>query len=144
MSDNGNKPTFDFTRVSRQWNREFARSMTQAARAQLVMQRQPHDEMSDEEIDALLDRQEQAIGDIEALADQQAALLVQVLTHVPAGWLLPGAPDDLDWSQVESLDYIQSERYAEILQLLSTRDLAGENSKNSDTPSRLRQKRRGR
>lgn len=148
MSDekpkNGSGPKFDFSRVSRQWNREFAQSMTQAVRVQLILQRQPSDDMSDEEFNALLDRQEQAVSDLEKLADKQAELLVQVLADVPTAWLLPDAPDALDWSQVASLDYIQADRYSEILDLLRTKDVAGEDAKNSDGHSRSRQKRRGR
>lgn len=145
MSENGKRqPKFDFSRVSRQWNRDFARSMTQAARAQLIMQRQPNDDMDDEEFNALLDRQEQAISDLEKMADKQAELLTQVLVDVPREWLLPGAPEEPDWRQISSLDYIQSERYAEILLMLSTRNVAGEDSKNSDGHSRSRQKHQGR
>lgn len=145
MSENGSeKPKFDFSKVSRQWNRDFAHTLTQAARVQLVLQRQPNDDMDDAAVDALFDKQDQALNDLEALADQQAALLVQVLKEVPAAWLLPDAGDGLDWSKVESLDCIQANRYAEILELLRTKDVAGEDSKNSDGHSRSRQKRRGR
>lgn len=138
------KPTFDFTRVGRQWNQAFARSLTQAARVQLVLQRVPNDDMDDDAVDALLDRQEAALGDLEALGDRQAALLAQVLVSVPESWLLPGAPDDLDWSEVASLDYVQSDRYAEMLDMLRTRNPAEDNAKNSDGHSRSRPKRRGR
>jgi hypothetical protein len=144
MAENGSKPTFDFSKVNRQWNRDFARTLTQAARVQLMLQREPNDEMEDAAVDALFDRQEQALTDLEALADEQAALLVQVLAEVPAAWLLPGAPDNLDWSKVESLDCIQADRYAQILDLLRTKNIAGDDSKNSDGHSRSRQKRRGR
>ena len=144
MSENGNKPKFDFTKVSRQWNRDWARSLAQALRAQVVVQREPNDDMSDAEVDALRDKQDQALVEFEVIADQQAELLVKVLADVPSEWLLPNAPDHPDWSKVESLDYIQADRYMEILDLLRTRDVAGEDSKNSDGHSRSRQKRRGR
>lgn len=147
MDENGKQkpmPKFDFSKVSRQWNRDFARSLTQAARVQLVLQRQPNDDMDDEAVDALLDRQEKALDELEALADQQAALLCQVLADVPQEWLLPNAPEGLDWHEVASLDYIRADRYAEMLDLLRTKDIAGDDAKNSDGHSRSRQKRRGR
>lgn len=144
MSENGSeKPKFDFSGVNRQWNRDFALTLTKAARVQLILQRQPNDEMDDAAVDALYDRQEKALDELEALADQQAALLAQVLVGVPTGWLMPGAPDDLDWSQVASLDYIQANRYTELLELLRTKDVAGEDSKNSHGHSRSQRKRRG-
>ena len=141
---NGSGPKFDFSKVSRQWNREFARTLTQAARVQLILQRQPNEAMDDAAVEALLDRQEQALADLESLADQQAELLVQVLADVPTAWLLPSAPDNLDWSKVEALDYIQSNRYLEILELLRTKDVASDDAKNSGGHSRSQQKRRGR
>lgn len=137
------KPKFDFSRVSRQWNNELTRSLTQAARVQLVLQRQPNDDMSDDDVDALFDRQERALDELEALAETQAALLVQVLAEVPTSWLLPNAPDDLDWSKVESLDFVQADRYAEMLNLLRTKDVPTDDAKNSDGHSRSRRKRRG-
>lgn len=143
MSENGSKPKFDFTKVSRKWNNELGRSLMQVARMQVVMQRQPHEGMDDEEIEALLDRQEQAIDELETLADTQAALLVQVLVDVPRDWLLPDAPDELDWSQVESLDYIQSRRYGEILEMVRTMNIPEDDAKNLRGQSRSQRKRRG-
>jgi len=145
MSENGSKtPTFDFSKVSRQWNRDFSRSLNEAARASIALQRQPNEDMDDEAVEAIFARQEQALNDLESIADRQAELLTQVLVAVPTDWLLPDAPPDLDWSAVGSLDYIQANRYAQILEILRTKDIAADNSKNSDGHSRSRQKRRGR
>lgn len=142
-SKNGAGPKFDFSKVTRQWNRDFGRTMTDAARAQLIMQREPDDDMTTAEFNALLDRQEQAVLDIEKLADQQAELLVQVLVDVPNAWLLADAPTPLDWSDVKSLDYIQADRYGEILERLRSRNIAGDDAKNSDGQSRSRRKHQG-
>lgn len=141
---NGSGPKFDFSKVSRQWYRDFQSSLAQATRIQVILKRELTDEMSDEQADALLDRQEKALDEFEALGDHQAELLVQVLIDVPREWLLANAPDEVDWSKAESLDYIQGNRYTEILELMMKKDIAGEDSKNSDGHSRSRQKRRGR
>lgn len=144
MSENGNeKPKFDFSKVSRQWERDYRNTLAQASRVQVTLQREITDEMNDREVSELLDRQEKALDTFEALGDAQAGLLVQVLVDVPREWLLATAPAEIDWSKVESLDYIQANRYTEILNQVLT-NAAGEDSKNSDGHSRSRSKRRGR
>jgi hypothetical protein len=135
---------FDFTRVGRTWNRDLLNTMTKASRAQLVLQRNVPADATDDEIDALLDKQERALADLEALSDEQAALLAKVLEEVPTGWLVEDAPTEIDWSKVENLDYIQADRYAEIFDRLRTRNVAHDEAKNSVGHTRSQAKRRGR
>lgn len=120
MSDeNGkNAPVFDFSRVSRQWNKAFAASFRKAAHAQTSVMRPAPEDGDRETMQAHYDRIDAAVDALEALADEQAALIVQVLADVPAEWLLESAPEQIDWSQVASLDYIQSDKYMEILLLI--------------------------
>ena len=141
---NDDGPKFDFSKVSRQWRLEFGRSLSEAARAGIVLQRQINADMDDEAVDALLDRQEKALSELETLADKQAQLVTQVLADVPTDWLIADAPDGLDWGDVASLDYIQANKYEAILEQLRTNNIAEDDAKNSAGHSRSRQKRRGR
>lgn len=146
MGDNGQQesPEFDFSNVSRKWQRDFARSLSKATRAQLTLQRVPSADATDEEIDALLDRQEQALDDFETMADEQAGLIAQVLVDVPRSWCIEGAPEKLDWSDVASLDWVQADKYNEILTMVRERNVAKDDAKNSDGRSRSQRKRPGR
>jgi hypothetical protein len=135
---------FDFTRVGRTWSRDFLGSMTRASRVALVLQRNIPPTATPDEIDALLDRQEKALVDLEAMSDEQARLLSLVLVDVPREWLLENAPEEIDWGVIDNLDYIQSDRYGEILERLRTRNVAQDDAKNSPGHTRSQPKRRGR
>lgn len=118
MNENGNKPEFDFTKVSRQWNVAFGKSLANAGKAQTIISRPVSPKADDDQVQAYYDRVEQAWADLENLANEQAALIAQVLVSVPREWLLTNAPDEIDWSKSENFDYIQSPKYAEILEML--------------------------
>ena len=135
---------FDFSRVGRTWNRDFLKSMSKASRAQLVLNRTLPDDATDEEADELFAKQEKALDDLDNLSDEQAGMLAQVLVSVPDDWLIEGAPQDLNWSDVASLDYIQADKYAELFGKLRTRNVAQGDSKNSDGHTPSAPKRRGR
>lgn len=111
-------PRFDFSGVSRKWNKEFLASISKAGRATVAMQRPtPSDP---DAAQAHFDKLEQAINDLEQISEDQAALICQVLADVPAEWLITGAPSGLDWSLIESLDWIRADKYGEILEMLQT------------------------
>jgi len=120
MSENGKKPTFDFTKVSRQWNQAFGKSLANAGRAQTIISRPVSLKADDDEVQAYYDRVEKAWDDLEKLANEQAALMAEVLTSVPREWLLTTAPEEIDWSKPENFDWIQSPRYGDILEMLRT------------------------
>lgn len=114
------QPTFDFSRVSRKWNQAFVASISKATRAQTAMLRPLPGDADEDATQRHYDRVEQAINDLEALMEEQAALIAQVLVDVPREWLIEGAPDGLDWGQTASLDWIQSGRYSEILEMVQS------------------------
>jgi hypothetical protein len=120
MSSNGKapKPVFDFSGVSRQWSLSFMKSAQAAARAQLTLQRPIRAGMSEDAIQAYYDAQDAALDKISELSDEQLDLIVQVLKDVPREWLIAGAPDDLDWGNKEHYDWIQDERYTELLNMV--------------------------
>lgn len=122
MSTNGKKiaPTFDFTGVSRQWSMAFMKSVQAATKAQLTLQRPIRQGATDEQIQAYFDAQEAAVDLLPRLIEEQLDLIVQVLKDVPREWLIDGAPEVLDWTQKPSYDWIQDERYSEILQMVQS------------------------
>lgn len=42
------------------------------------------------------------------------ALIGTVLVSVPAEWLVPGAPAEIDWTKQESFDWLQREAFDEL------------------------------
>ncbi|GIL09273.1 MAG: hypothetical protein BroJett033_7840 [Chloroflexota bacterium] len=129
-SANGEKPVFDFGRVSRRWNQAFAASIAKATRATIAMQRPLCAGMTNEQVQAHYDAQEAAVDLLETLGAEQSALVAEVLVSVPDGWLVKGAPAELDWSDPESLDWIRADKYQQLLQMLQTGEAYTTDAKN--------------
>lgn len=115
-------PIFDFSRVGKKWNYAWTVSMTRASRAQLTMQRVLPEGASYEEVYQQGERAIAAMEELQQIGDDQAGLLAQVLVYVPRGWLLEDAPEEIDWSDVASLDWIRLDKYSEIFDLLRSRN----------------------
>ncbi len=120
-------PTFDFSRVGKKWQDEFQASAEIATRAGFTIQRplrkQRPDEGDDEYgdyIQSFYDAKDAAVDKVSAMQHTQTKLMAQVLVSVPHEWLLADAPEALDWSDEKSLDYIQSDHYEELLNLVQT------------------------
>lgn len=119
MSKNGaEKPTFDFTRVSKEWNHQFALSLTAVTKAEITLKR-PQPKTDDYDVlTEFYDKQEEALTVIERLAGEQAGMVAQVLVDVPRDWLLETAPDAIDWGDPASLNFVQADRYGEMLEMI--------------------------
>lgn len=115
----GDGAVWDFSKVSRKWHKAFAKSIREASKAGLLLSR-PAPIGDDEAMRAHLDAQAGAMDAMEQYADEQQALIAQVLVSVPDSWLSSGAPDDLDYSDPESLDWLMPDRYAELLRQVQT------------------------
>lgn len=114
------KATFDFSNVSRDWSQQFLKTAQQAARAQNTLERPLRTNATEDQIQAFYDARDLALDTIGLLADQQLELVRQVLKDVPADWLIGGAPDELDWSNAESYQWIQDTHYTEILRMIQS------------------------
>lgn len=110
------QPVFDFSRVSRVWSNQLLVTMTRATRAQILLTQPPPTETED--LRQFMEEQMSALADIQQIADEQASLIAEVLVEVPRGWLLPDAPETLDWSVADNLNYLQMERYNEIMEMI--------------------------
>ena len=51
---------------------------------------------------------------MEQVFDEQQAALAKVLVSVPRDWLVPDAPEKLDWRDPASLDWVQEMRMDDI------------------------------
>ena len=92
--------------------------MQDGTRAQMTIAKpMPTDPVA---IDAHYKAVDEALDFLNELSDMQAKLVAQVLVDVPREWLIAGCPDDIDWSDFNSLDYVQEPRYADLLDLIRT------------------------
>lgn len=132
MSDEKQEPRakLDYTRVGGQWNRAFAQTVLKASQLSLITQKPiPADP---ERAEAVIDQQIAAMDGMMALAEQQAALIAQVVVSIPREWAIPDAPADVDWNDPQQLtDYMQVDRYQELLMMVQNRTrVAAEDAKN--------------
>lgn len=51
---------------------------------------------------------------VEAVLGELDALLARFVVSVPRDWLMPGAPDDLDWSDPVSFDWVRSDKMSDL------------------------------
>lgn len=58
-------------------------------------------------------------GDIEAASLEIQNIIVKCITSIPEDWLVPDAPKKLDWSKGESLDWLQSGRMFDLINLVT-------------------------
>ncbi len=114
------KPTFDFTKVSRQWSKSFSESVQKATKVQIALERPKPQTTDYTTLQIYYDTLDKAADESTLAADEQAKLIAQVLIDVPREWLLATAPDVIDWSDEKNLDFIQEPRYVEILQMIQS------------------------
>jgi len=100
-SDNGNKPEFDFSDFSRAESKHIAKVYR---KARFVNAKMNDDsllaQMSFDEFEQL----EQQAQDLEREANE---MIVKRLVSMPRDWLVTSAPDNIDWSDPESLGYLR-------------------------------------
>lgn len=112
------QPTFDFTKVGRNFTREWGASVDKATRALKVLsglQPTGHSREELEEFDTLCTEYK---AKLDEEADAQSLLICKILKSVPKSWLVQDAPSEIDWTDEESLDYIQADRYAQLAQMV--------------------------
>lgn len=129
-SENGAKPVFDFSQVSKRWNKAFGASISKATKATIAMQRPLLADATPAQQQAHYDAQIAAVEMLDTLGDEQAALVAQVLVSVPEEWLIATAPPEIDWSDPENLDWIRADKYQALLQMLQTGEAYSTEAKN--------------
>lgn len=116
--------------VSRRWAKKFAKTFQRATQIENKLMKQAHDGMSVEEKNALLDAKDTAIEQLDELGEQQILMIAEVVESIPAEWLEADAPDNLDWSDPESYDYILQSKYMMLVQMIVTGEAFKEAAKN--------------
>lgn len=110
--------TFDFTKVGRNFNRQWNELVNRAtAVGKILVTIMPQGNRREdlEEFKALSAEYHEELS---AIGEEQAELVCKILKNVPRSWLMADAPAEIDWSEVESLDYIQADRYAQLLKMI--------------------------
>lgn len=124
-------PVFDFSKVNRGWSKRWNKTL------QAVGKAQSRGQIVQIELNALVEyagdvtaldaaqRQQMADYHVETVeltetintqSELQEAMICEVLVSVPDRWIAAGAPDDLDWSDAESLDWLKNDQvYGELL-----------------------------
>lgn len=114
---------FNFSKANRKWQDQFAEAAEVVARvmsdAERPLRRKRDDEDAqdyDDYVQAFYDTRRDSAKVIREQGVIQANLVADVLVDVPREWLLPDAPEVIDWSKSDSLDYIQVNHYLDILE----------------------------
>lgn len=115
--------SFDFSKASRKWQDQFAETAEVVAQimsdAERPLRRKRDDEDAqdyDDYVQAFYDKRRDSAKLIREQATIQANLIAVVLVNVPREWLLSDAPETIEWSKPDSLDYIQVNHYLDILE----------------------------
>ena len=114
------EPRFNFSRVSRRLAKRFSRVQIEMAQRALIIGADARPDLTAAEQQTLNQGRIEAADRIFQLEDERDALLCEVLEYVPADWLVEGAPDNLDWHDVESLDWVQAGKFDELLQTVGS------------------------
>jgi len=114
------EPRFNFSRVSRRWAKRFSRVQIEMAQRALIIGADARPDLTQAEQQTLNQGRIEAADRIFQLEDERDALLCEVLEYVPGEWLVEGAPDNLDWHDVESLDWVQAGKFDELLQMVGS------------------------
>jgi hypothetical protein len=134
----GEQPTFDYGHAGMEWRDRFNANLTAVAEAQEILNRRLPKSISDEDsesydenkVQAFYERRDVAFATIKAAPDQQKELIAQVLVDVPRSWLLENAPDEIDWSDPDSLKYVSYDGYNKLLTIWIQGGGARRNAKN--------------
>lgn len=108
MSDNGqtpDKPVFDYSTYSRG---DQKRLTTMQLRIQRLSEQVSNaGQMDDDEFEAKLSELNDLLADMENLVAQR-------IVSLPRNWLVPDAPEVINWQEPGALDWIRADRLMEL------------------------------
>jgi len=122
--------TCDFSRVSRRWGVRWAQIQNDVPILMKVIFSPAQDDLSDVEQQRVEVAKIEAHQKLNELIDESTSLMAQVLVTVPREWLVAEAPDEIDWSNPDSiLDYVREDMSSELVLAVSVaRNEAAKNS----------------
>jgi len=100
------QPVFNFERFSWKDAKNISRIQAEARRASALL--------ADTESIKDKDTFEAAWADQEAVFDKLQAYICRVLVSVPRSWVVEDAPEDLNWSDPTSLDWLRSPSFSKL------------------------------
>lgn len=100
------QPVFNFDRFSWKDAKTITRIQAEAARAAALLA----DPAALKDEDAF----EGALAAQDAVYEKLQAYISRVLVSVPRSWLVSDAPEDLDWSDPASLDWLRGQSFAKL------------------------------
>jgi hypothetical protein len=116
-------PQFDFS--------TYSHRMARATELDLARAQRLADQLNDAEAFPTEDEFENALIRYNDIVDKLEETTCRVLVSVPESWLVPGAPDYLDWSLVESLHWLRQDKYQELQRAIGEARRPENVSKNS-------------
>jgi hypothetical protein len=120
-SKNADLLTFDFSGLPRRWSREWLETTAELSGIAALGVMKPPDGLPEEDRAKLELEMHIAIANTPELIGRRDRLLCQVLVNVPRKWVHEDAPNDLDWNDPESLDWILEEKFPEVINAVANR-----------------------
>jgi len=115
MASNGSKPTFDFSRVTKRWISSWRQNSVELDQWNRVATEEGRDDLTADELRKLNSAKAQALGEINRLISERDQLVAKTVRSIPRDWLDPEAPENLDWSDPESLGWLLADKEIELL-----------------------------
>lgn len=111
----------DFSNVSRKWGKTWYKINRDEGMiaTREVPEAADMADMTDEQKAEARKFIEDTYATLDRIMEERDKLIAQVLVDVPRGWLVDDAPDDLDWSDPENLDWLRQDRYADVLKAVN-------------------------
>ena len=109
MSD---QPVFDFSRWSWGQQKDASRLLMQALHVQALLNK-PSILGNREDFDRVMEQ-------LDAITLANERNLCSVLVSVPRGWLVDSAPEEIDWSDPESLNWVVGPRFNDLMAAMRT------------------------
>jgi len=99
------RPAFDFARFSHRDSKALGRVQLRLQR--LAAQVGDAGNMDDDTFDAKM-------AELDSLVLEAESVISLALVSVPRSWLVEGAPDALDWSDVASLEWVRADKFDDL------------------------------
>lgn len=106
--DDRPKPTFDLSGTGYRWSRDYMRAIAAIGKCHAVIDAHPRDDLSEYQMAMLEQQKALAWEELPEAIDRRDGLIALVLVDVPREMLTPDAPEDIDWSDPESLGWVRS------------------------------------
>ncbi len=96
-------PVFDYTNWNRKKQKAYTRELIRLQRLAQQIDKSVELEWDEEEF-------EEALVELEEMTQSTEASIMKILVSIPRSWLTPDAPETLDWSDPESLNWLRADK----------------------------------